>query len=114
MNINTVPRDLAHSIKDIALEIEAQTGGEAVILGLEHRTRPRGLSAEDYCKIKNGVNRWLRRVLPETKKRFEPIGVRRDELDFDGVHLNTTATGELFERIVRIARDRFVAKLEEV
>ena len=105
---NTVPRDLAHSLEGLVLDIEALTGGGTILLGIEHRTIPRGVSADTYRKIRNSVNRWLRAVLPVTKPRFRPIGVRQTELDFDGVHLNPTASEDLFQRIVFLARDYFV------
>ena len=108
IRVDTVPRDLAHSLEELVLEIEAQSGGSTLLLSIEHRTNPRGLSAVKYRQIKNSVNRWIRSCIPITKARYRPIGTRQTELDFDGVHLDPTACERLFQRIVGLARDWFL------
>ena len=38
IRVDMVPRDLAHSLEELVLEIEAQSGGSTLLLSIEHRT----------------------------------------------------------------------------
>lgn len=103
----TQPLSLAREIVDLSREIEESTGGRCVIVGIESRTSPRGLTPARYNKIKNSVNRGIRR-LPFGSTRYVPMEMSKDEL-WDGVHLNPTASQDLFHRLVHHARRHFEA-----
>lgn len=99
-------RTLAHGIEDLAREIEARSG-KVIIIGLEKRTHPRNLSIERYTSIRNGVNRWLKRVLPWARDRHLAIQTSEEDLGPDGVHLKPAASERLFLRIMERAGEVF-------
>lgn len=102
---DTEPRELAKAIETLALEIEEATGGNTFILSLENRLKPRGLTSVRYKSIKNGVNRWLRKILPAAKPRFRPVGVMDEHLGPDGVHLNEAGNQALLNRMIELAEE---------
>lgn len=99
VRLNVSPRELATSIQTLAQGIERDTGGKVRIVGLESRTNPRGMTAEEYNKIKNSVNRIMKRSLGWTRTRYTSMNMSKDELR-DGVHLNFSACRELTQRLV--------------
>ncbi len=102
----TVPKQLAKEIESLVLEIEQKTGHTCLVIGIESRTRPRPpLTPVSYNKIKNAVNRWLRHILPGTKNNFTAMGMKKDELCWDGVHLGIEGCINLFERLVVTIRN---------
>ena len=103
---NTTPKDLALEIEQLVKEIEEATRGHCLIIGIESRVRPRGLSAETFNKIKNGVNRWLKRLLPYTRSRYHSMCMHKEEL-VDGVHLTLAAQDNLFKRVIQISMEFF-------
>lgn len=102
---DTEPRELAKAIETLALEKEEATGGNTFILSLENRLKPRGLTSVRYKSIKNGVNRWLRKILPAAKPRFRPVGVMDEHLGPDGVHLNEAGNQALLNRMIELAEE---------
>ena len=106
INANTSPKELALEIEQLAQEIETETQGHCIIFGIESRVRPRGISADTFNKIKNGVNRWLKRLLPFTRSRYHSMCMKKEDL-VDGVHLTYAAQGNLYKRMVRIATEFF-------
>ena len=95
--------DLAQAIEALALQVEELTGGAVIILTVENRLQARNLSVERYKAIKNSTNRWLRKVLPNTKARCHPCGVMDGHLGPDGVHLNEAGNAALLETIIKLA-----------
>ncbi len=102
----TVLRQLAKEIESLVLEIEQKTGHTCLVIGIESRTRPRPpLTPVSYNKIKNAVNRWLRHILPGTKDNFTAMGMKKNEMCWDGVHLAIEGCISLFERLVVTIRN---------
>ena len=106
VNAGTDIAQLAKDIEELAREIEQRTGGYCFIFGLEKRTQPRGISAEDYNRARNGINRRLKRQLSFARTRYISMGVNEDDLG-DGVHLTLEAGARVMQIIVEKARDHF-------
>lgn len=88
---DTVPKHLATDIEQLARYIERYTGGNVQVIGIEFRTNPQGMTTDQYNKIKNAVNMWLKHRLPWTGTRCSSMHMAKYELSDDGVHLNAEA-----------------------
>ena len=96
---DTVPKDLAIKIENLAKNIERDTGGKVRIIGLESRTNPRNMAADQYNKIKNSVNMWLKSRLAWSRIRYSSMHMGKYDLSNDGVHLNAEASVNLRQRL---------------
>ena len=103
----TQPRQLAAAIEQLAQRIEERTGGHCLILGIEKRSNPRGMSAEQFHKVRNAVNRNLRQKLVFARDRYHPMEMSTEQLTYDGVHLNQVGTEHLFEVILQMVQDYY-------
>ena len=104
----TSARALGIAIESLCKEVEANTGGpfSCKYFGIERRSRVVGCTLDDFYKISNSVNRFLK----DSKfnaGRFESIGVKVEDLDVDGVHLKEGHIQCLFESIVALSKDHF-------
>ena len=84
------PNLYAEEIIQLVHEYENITKSFVKIIPIEARTNPRNISAIEYGQIINSVNRCLRRH-PVSKDKFVAIPFRKDELCYDGIHLNKNA-----------------------
>ena len=83
-------------------EYRELVGGKIHIFPFEIRTNPRGLSADEYNKIRHAVNRHLKKG-PTTSQPFMSIPFKKDELQADGVHINGKGCVWIIRFIARIA-----------
>lgn len=103
---NQPPGYVAHfarRIGDLALKIEEEVGGQVKIVNLEYRSNPVGLSKEEFGRIKNGVNKYMR-VHHPMKLRFVSAVLPVSDCSVVGVHLDPDREQPLFDRLVRLAR----------
>lgn len=94
---------LANRIADVAREIEEKAGGHCKIVGVESRTKPRGMEADLFKRIKNSVNRNLRMRIAFTSARFVPMSMSTDDLEDDGIHLTPWGSYQLFNYLMGMA-----------
>ena len=97
-----VPKELAREITDLALEIEQITNGSCKIVNIEKRLKTRGISADDFNKVANAVNKNLRQKIPEAKPRFFATPIIVKDLGGDGVHPHIEAVKDIHGRVVRL------------
>ena len=105
INPTTQPRELATRIQALAQRVEEVTGSRVLICTIEVRLRPRGVSHQQFNAVKNATNRWLRRVLPYTKARCHPCGVKADHIGLDGIHLNEVGLARMMDTMFAMTRD---------
>ena len=79
-------REILDDILEIAERFE-DIGIPQIIMPLMNRTQPRGISVSDYTRIRNGVNRLIRRHYQRNFQRGVVFNMENLELDPDGVHL---------------------------
>lgn len=106
----TQPKELAISIENLAKAVEEKAGGHCLIVGIEKRSNPRGLTADQFIKIRNGVNRNLRQKLAFARDRYYPMEMSAEQLSYDGVHLNQVGTEQLFQLVVRLTQEHYGAQ----
>lgn len=100
----THPKTLAQHREQLAQEIESRTGGIVRIVGIESRTNPWYVTPEEFNKIKNSINRFLKKVFPWSKVRYSSMNMSKEELTCDGVHLNREGCQALVKRLVEDAK----------
>ena len=100
--VNT--QQLALKIKTLAEEIESETNGRCLVMGLECRLAPWNIAPENYNMVKNAVNHILKRKYKFLNGRLNPIGFGKEYLDIDGVHLTLTGSEVLLEQILAMVR----------
>lgn len=100
-----VPRELATKLRDLALEIEENIHGRCLVLGIEPRESPRGISAADYHKVKNAVNALLKRKHKHLDGRFAPYSFGDQYMSEDGIHLTYEGGERLLDQILKMVRD---------
>ena len=111
ISLSTDVTVLAKEIENLAKRIEECTGGYCKIVGLEHRTHPHDMNADEYTKAKNAVNLRLRRQLYWARQRYMGMGMYREDL-WDGVHLGTGACQRVLDYFLDVARSYFEKKDE--
>ena len=100
---DTVVRDLVEALADLVLKIESQTGGWCFIVGIEARDKPRDVSPDQYRRVKNAVNKVLKRI-PRIRGRYVPMNM--DPINSsDGVHLNPHGSELLFNHLLHVVRE---------
>lgn len=100
-----VTQELANKIKDLVSQIESETNGRCLVLGIESRAAPLGISVENYNKVKNAVNALLKRKHRRLGGRFNPFSFGSEYLHVDGVHLTPEGSRLLLEQILHMIRD---------
>ena len=96
------PITYAQDLQRLVEEYRELAGGKIHIFPIEIRTNPRGLSVDEYNKIRLAVNRHLKRG-PKTSQLFMSIPFKKDELQADGVHINGKGCLWIIRFIARIA-----------
>ena len=94
---------LVGRLADVVLEVERETGGRCHIVGIECRDNPRNISPHDFKKVKNAVNKSLRRVY-RIKGRYTPMQFYHEYLSWDGVHLDNRGSTKLLQHLLREVR----------
>ena len=97
---------LVGRLADLVLELEEETGGRCHIVGIECRDNPRGISAEDFKRVKNAVNRGLKRV-HRIRGRYTNMQFYHEYLSWDGVHLDNRGTEQLLRHLLAETRRHF-------
>ena len=98
-----VPKDLAYAINDLAESVEQVTGGACMVVGIEKRPNPRGLSGKEFNTIRNGVNRWLKRDIPFTRARYMSMDTVQGDFRSDGIHLTQEASRRLLLKFIDVS-----------
>ena len=96
--------EIASNIKDIAEKFNS-IGVEAIIMPLINRNKPSGIEVPQYTKIRNSINRWLRKFYRNNRKRYTVLNIDNLDLRRDGVHL----TRYSYRRISRAIKNQMDA-----
>lgn len=104
INVNTQTTSLCHEIKNLAIMIEELTGANCMIMNIEPRLQPRDISPDLYNTYKNAVNRSLGRI-PDSKSRIRGMGIEKEDLCHDGVHLSVIGNEKLMKRLLAICNE---------
>ena len=104
-NTNTDAKQIALNLEKLTKDLENEICCKVIIFGVEVRTRPRGVSATEFKRIKHRIDNYLKLKWKYTKVRFVPIGVRDTDLGRDGVHLSAQGSDSLQERIIEAIRN---------
>ena len=94
-------KTIAFKIKDLNEEIERVTGAIVIHLGIEPRTKPRGISEEKYGACKRGIDARVRRQVKDPHKFIHLTGRPKDFLSRDGVHF-TEQGKDIIKGYIRI------------
>ena len=101
---------LVGQLADLVLEVEAATGGRCHIVGIESRDNPRGIAPTEFKRIKNAVNRGLKRV-HRIKNRYTPMSFYHEYLSWDGVHLDDRGSERLLQHLLADVRRYYGIRL---
>ena len=97
---NSEVRDIAENIVEIAEGFE-NIGIPPLIMPLVNRDNPSGILVPKYRKIKNSVNRLIRRYYQSNYKKYNVINIENLELKPDGIHL-TRRSYRTISRAIKI------------
>ena len=97
---NSEVREIASNILEIAERFE-DIGIPPLIMPLVNRDNPSGILVPKYRKIKNSVNRLIRRYYQSNNKKYNVINIENLELKPDGVHL-TRRSYRTISRAIKI------------
>ena len=100
---NTNVRQLVTELADLTLKVEDHTGGRCHIVGIEARSAPRDISPDRYRRIKNAVNRDLKRV-PHILPRYCNMNMDPAH-SWDGVHLDRHGSQLLTDHLLTRVRE---------
>ena len=108
---DTKVRDLVTALADLTLRVEDHTGGRCHVVGLEARSVPRDISPDRYRRIKNAVNRDLKRV-PHILQRYCCMNMDPAHSN-DGVHLDAYGSQQLMDHLLTRVREYLSVKDDE-
>ena len=93
-------REIAMNILEIAERFE-DIGIDPIIMPLINRENPSGILVPKYTKIRNSINRFIRRFYQKNNKRYNVINLDNIDLKPDGVHL-TRSSYRKISRAIKI------------
>ena len=93
-------REIAMNILEIAERFE-DIGIDPIIMPLINRENPSGILVPKYTKIRNSINRFIRRYYQKNNKRYNVINLDNLDLKPDGVHL-TRSSYRKISRAIKI------------
>ena len=93
-------REIAMNILEIAERFE-DIGIDPIIMPLINRENPSGILVPKYTKIRNSINRFIRRYYQKNNKRYNVINIDNLDLKPDGVHL-TRSSYRKISRAIKI------------
>ena len=79
-------REIAMNILEIAERFE-DIGIDPIIMPLINRENPSGILVPKYTKIRNSINRSIRKYYQRNYKKYNVINIENLDLKPDGVHL---------------------------
>ena len=97
---NSEVREIASNILEIAERFE-DIGIPPLIMPLINRDNPSGILVPKYTKIRNSINRLIRRYYQRNYKRYNVINIENLDLKPDGVHL-TRSSYRKISRAIKI------------
>ena len=91
-------REIAMNILEIAERFN-DIGIEPIIMPLINRENPSGILVPKYTKIRNSINRFIRKFYQKNNKRYNVINLDNLDLKTDGVHLRRSSYREISRAI---------------
>ena len=91
-------RDIAMNILEIAERFN-DIGIEPIIIPLINRENPSGILVPKYTKIRNSINRFIRKFYQKNNKKYNVINLDNLDLKTDGVHLRRSSYREISRAI---------------